>query len=324
MYMIPVTKKGDNRVKNLMKRLFSHRYLYLMFLPVLTYYFIFAYMPMFNAQTGGIFLAFKHFQMNTTFANMRWVGFQWFEILMARPDFANAMINTLVISFGRLIFEFPIPIILAILLNEIGHSGTKRVFQTVFTFPNFLSWILVIGIMRDFLMIDGAINHVITMIGGTPFNFMANSNRIPNLLLVYVSNIWKSAGWGAIIYMAAISGIDPALYEAAYVDGANRWHSVRYITWPCIKSTAVVLLILACGNILNAGFDQIFNLQNGANMKMLSILDTYIYYMGFTVSGGGINTGFTVAAGLFKSVINFALLLSANTIARFLGDHSLF
>lgn len=312
------------RFKRYMKRAYEHKTLYLIFLPVLAWYIIFAYMPMFNPQTGGIFLAFKHFRMNMPFAEMEWVGLQWFNALVSRPDFLNAFYNTIIISVGRLIIEFPLPIIIAILLNELRINKFKRSFQTIFTFPFFLSWILVIGIMRDFLMMDGAVNAFIRSIGGTPFNFMANADRIPNLLLVFLSNIWKNAGWGAIIFMAAISGIDPTLYEAAHVDGANRWQCIRHITWPSIKSTAIVLLILQIGGLMNAGFDQIFNLQNSVNMRMLNILDTYIYHMAFSVMGGAINMGFIVAAGLFRSAINFTLLVIANFIAKVSGDYNIF
>ena len=149
----------------------------------------------------------------------------------------------------------------------------------------------------------------------------ANKSMIANLLLVFLTNIWKSAGWGAIIYMASISGIDPQLYEAAIVDGANRWHCIRHITWPSIRPTAVVLLILSCGNILNAGFDQIFNLRNAVNKDVIEILETYIYQYGFT---GSMNQAFSVATGLFRSIINFTLLLMANKFARLLGSEGLF
>jgi putative aldouronate transport system permease protein len=276
---------------------------------------------MFNPRTGGILLAFKHFRFGTPFAEMEWVGLQWFEMMWRRPDFWNAMRNTFIISFGRLLFEFPMPVILAILMNEIRRKSSKRIFQTVFTFPHFISWIIVISLMRDMFQITGVVNGLIRELGGEPINFMASPSVMGNYLLIFLSNIWKSAGWGAIIYMASISGIDTQLYEASAVDGANRWHNIIHITWPGIKPTVVVLLILQCGNILGIGFEQIFNLRNAVNQGVIEVLDVYIWRMGF---GGALNQSFAVAAGLFRSVINFALLLTANRIAKLLGSEGLF
>jgi len=301
--------------------MYSVRYVYFIFLPVLAYYLLFAYAPMFNPATGGILMAFKHFRLNTTFAKMEWVGFQWFNVMWTKPDFWAALRNTFIISIGRLIVEFPMPVILAIIMNEVRRSSVKRIYQTIFTFPNFLSWIIVVSVLKDLLQISGLINGILRGFGMEPINFLANSSLPGNLALIFLTNIWKGAGWGAIIYMASISGIDPQLYEAAVVDGANRWHCVIHITWPSIRPTAVVLLILSCGSILNAGFDQIFNLRNAINREHIEILDTYIYQYGFT---GSMNQSFSVAAGMFRSVINFTLLLLANKFARLLGSEGLF
>ena len=305
----------------LLGRMYAVRYVYLIFLPVLVYYVLFAYAPMFNPVTGGIFMAFKHFRLNTPFSQMDWVGLQWFSVMWSKPDFWLAFRNTFIISIGRLIVEFPMPIILAIVLNEVRRGNTKRVYQTIFTFPNFLSWIIVVSVLKDLLQINGLVNGILRELGNEPVNFLANKSMFANLSLVFLTNIWKSAGWGAIIYMASISGIDPQLYEAAIVDGANRWHCVIHITWPSIRPTAVVLLILSCGSILSAGFDQIFNLRNAVNKDVIEILDTYIYQYGFT---GSMNQAFSVATGLFRSVINFTLLLLANKFARLLGSEGLF
>jgi putative aldouronate transport system permease protein len=175
--------------------------------------------------------------------------------------------------------------------------------------------------MKDLLQVSGMINNILRGFGAEPINFLASNSMADNLVLVFLTNIWKGAGWGAIIYMASISGIDPQLYEAATVDGANRWHKIIHITWPSIRPTAVVLLILSCGNILNAGFDQIFNLRNAVNRGSIEILETYIYQYGFQ---GNMNQSFSVATGLFRSVINFALLLLANRFMKLLGSEGLF
>ncbi len=298
------------------------RYLFLMLLPVIAYYIIFCYAPIFNPQTGGILMAFKQHSLTKPFSEWQWVGLKYFQMMWRKPDFWVAMRNTITISFIRLLFEFPMPIFLALLLNEIRRDRSKRFFQTVFTFPNFLSWVLIVGLMRDLLQVDGVINGIFkTLPGGTAYNFLANGSAFSNYAMLVFSNLFKSAGWGTIIYMAAISGIDPTLYEAAKVDGANRWQCIWYITWPGIQSTAVVLLILQCGNILNGSFDQIFNLVNGVNRSVMETLDIYIYRYAFQQS---MNQSFAAASGLFKAIINFALLLTANQIARRLGERNIF
>jgi putative aldouronate transport system permease protein len=299
----------------------EHRYLFLLLLPVVVYYLIFNYAPIFNPQTGGILMAFKHHHLTKPFAEWDWVGLRYFEMMWRKPDFWVAMRNTVTISFIRLLFEFPMPIFLALLLNEVRRDRSKRIYQTVLTFPNFLSWVLVVGLMRDLLQISGLVNGLVRAVGGTPFNFLANQGTFSNYAMLVLSNLFKSAGWGSIIYLAAISSIDPTLYEAAAVDGANRWHRVWHITWPGIKSTAVVLLILQCGNILNSSFDQIFNLINGVNRPIIETIDVYIYRYAFQQS---MNQSFAAASGLFKAVVNFALLLTANKIASRLGENRLF
>jgi putative aldouronate transport system permease protein len=303
------------------RRCVEHRYLFLLLLPVLAYYLIFNYAPIFNPQTGGILMAFKQHHLTKPFSEWEWVGLKYFEMMWRKPDFWVAMRNTVTISFIRLVFEFPMPIFLALLLNEVRRNRQKRFYQTVLTFPNFLSWVLVVGLMRDMLQINGVINGVVKSVGGTPYNFLANQASFSNYAMLVLSNLFKSVGWGSIIYLAAISSIDPTLYEAAAVDGASRWQRVWHITWPGIKSTAVVLLILQCGNILNSGFDQIFNLVNGVNRNIIETIDVYIYRYAFQQS---INQSFAAASGLFKAVVNFALLLTANKIASRLGENRLF
>ena len=316
----PIGKKSE--LAHIWRKCVEHRYLFLMLLPVLAYYIIFSYGPMLNLQTGGILMAFKQHNLTKPFSEWQWVGLKYFNMMWRKPDFWVAMGNTVTISFIRLVLEFPMPIILAMLLNEVRHSRTKRFFQTIYTFPNFLSWILIVGLMRDMLQVDGVVNGIITAVtGGKAYNFLANDSTFSNYTMLVLSNLFKGVGWGSIIYLAAIAGIDPSLYEAAIVDGANRWHCIRHITWPCIKSTAVVLLILQCGNILNGGFDQIFNLVNGVNRSIIETIDVYIYRYAFQQS---MNQSFAAASGLFKAVINLALLIAANQIAKRLGEDNLF
>lgn len=310
------------RARNMLKRIWGARFIYIIFLPAIIYFGIFSYAPMFNLQTGGILMAFTRYRLHTSFLDLEWVGLHWFRVLVARDDFWQAFQNTLIISFGRLLIEFPVPIILAMLMNELTRSAPKRIFQTILTFPNFLSWILVYSVLQDLFQFTGFANAILAHFGRDPIMFLANNSRGMNLALIFGSSIWRSAGWSAIIYMASISGIDPALYEAAKVDGANRWHCMRHVTWPGIKPTVIVLLILACGSIMNGGFDQIFQFRNGINRPVIEIFDTYIFAFGF--GQGGMNQSFAAAAGLFRAVINFTLLLSANKIARLLGSDGLF
>lgn len=298
-----------------------------MLLPALVYILVFAYAPM-----GGVVMAFKQFRFNTPsawgdwpilrlfgqIANMEWVGLKWFQSLWSKSDFWNALGNTVFISFGRLVFEFPMPVLLALLLNEMRHLRLKRVYQTVYTFSHFLSWVLIVSLMRLLLQSDGTVNILIRSLGGRPVGFLTNPDIFRPML--YLSSIWKSVGWGSIIYLATISGIDPTLYEAATIDGASRWQCCWHITWPSIKPTVVIMLILQCGSILNAGFDQVFNLMNELTLAKGDIIDTYIYRYAFQK---GQNLSLPVAAGLFKSVGNFALLLSANFLAKLAGEEGL-
>ncbi|MCS6848318.1 MAG: ABC transporter permease subunit [Anaerolineae bacterium] len=318
---LKLARAFPGRLSRIMHGLQRYKYLYLMFIPVLVYYIVFCYAPMINPQTGGILMAFKQHHLTKPFSEWEWVGLKYFEMMWRKPDFWIAFRNTITISFARLIFEFPVPILLAFILNEVASTKFRRFCQTVFTFPNFLSWVLVIGLLRDLLQVEGLVNGIITSLGGRPYQFLANSSVFSNYALLILTNLFKNVGWASIIYLAAIASIDPTLYEAAKVDGANRWQCIRYVTWPGIKSTTVVLLILQCGNILNGNFDQIFNLVNGVNRDVIEILDVYIYRYAFQQS---INQSFAAASGLFKAVISFSLLIAANQIARALGEERLF
>lgn len=232
----------------------------------------------------GITIAFKTFNYSKGIMGSDWNNFQNFKDLLSNKDFIHATINTIVISIGRLLIEFPIPIILALLLNEVTKNRLKRFYQTVFTFPHFLSWIILSGIILELLGSNGIVNQLLQYIGVGKNNILMNNTGFTGL--IFGSNIWKEAGWSSILYLAAIAGISPDLYEAANVDGANRFQQMKAITLPTILSTARILLILAAGNILNGGFDQIFNLYNPAVYKHADIIDTYIYRSAFTNSAG--------------------------------------
>lgn len=295
-------------------RIWNARFLYLMLIPAISYYLVFKYEPM-----TGLVLAFKRYLANRGIWGSPWVNLKNFQRIFITPDAIGAIINTLEISIGRLIFEFPIPIMLALMVNEIRGRRIKRLYQTIYTFPHFLSWVVVGAMVTNMFANSGSINQVIALLGGGRINFLASTDSFRPLL--YVSANWKEAGWSAIIYMATITGLDPALYEAATVDGANRLQQTWYVTIPGISSTIVVLLILAVGRMMNAGFDQIFNLQNSAVKGVSEIIDTYIYNITFRTTP---DYGFSTAVGMFKSVINFTMLLLANTLVKRISGKGLF
>ena len=295
----------------------KYRSMYLMLLPGFAFLVVFSYVPM-----AGISLAFFDYQFNRAIWEMPFVGFKHFDILFTNPEFWQVLRNTIMISFGRLIIEFPMPVILALLLNEVRHSGVKRTYQTIYTFPHFLSWVIVVGIMNGMFLNDGVINQLLSSIGRPRIPFFVDTNWF--LALIFGSSLWKSVGWGAIIYLAAIAGINPELYDSAAVDGANRWQSVWHVTWPGMRGTVVVLAILSIGQLLNAGggaFDQIFNMYNPAVYRVADIIDTYIYRQSFQ---RGVNFGYSTAVGLFKAVVAFFLVLAVNRAAKAVGEEGLF
>jgi putative aldouronate transport system permease protein len=294
---------------NLWKRVREYRYLYLLLLPLIAFYLIFSYVPMY-----GITLAFKTFDYSKGIIGSPWNGFQNFREVFADVDFINAFRNTVVISLGRLLIEFPVPIVLALLLNEISKSRLKRVYQTILTFPHFLSWVVLSGIIISIFSDQGTANQILGVLGMEKNQVLAQNGSF--VALLFISNIWKEAGWSTILYLASIAGINPELYEAAVIDGANRFQQMKAITWPTVKSTALILLILAVGNVMNGGFDQIFNMYNPGVYERADIIDTFVYRSAFTDSSG---FGFTTTVGLMKSVVNFILLYGTNAIVKAMG-----
>jgi putative aldouronate transport system permease protein len=297
----------------LWKRILSGRIYYLLLLPAILYYIIFAYIPMY-----GVVLAFKNFKFNLGIVGSPWIGFDNFQTLIKYADFWVAFRNTVIISFGRLLFQFPVAIILALLLNEVVKSTMKRLFQTVLTFPHFISWVVLSGVLINLLGDSGIFNQMLVELGMPKIALLIDASSFRWLL--FITENWKEAGWGAIIYLAAISGINPELYEAAYVDGANRWQQLESITIPSIFSTISIMLILAIGGIMNGGFDQIFNLYSASVYNVADIIDTLAYRLGFQM---GTNYGLVTAIGLFKSVIGLIMLAGANYAVKKMGQEGL-
>ena len=302
---------------NLMQDIIKYKYMYLILFPGILFFILFCYVPMY-----GIQLAFKDFWINKGIWGSPLAGadgLDKFRMLLVNKDFLNAFKNTLVISGMKLVIGFPIPIIIALLINELTSVKVKKVLQTIFTFPHFLSWVILSGIVMTLLSTDGVVNNVIFSLGGNRVPFMTNPDIFRGMLIF--TDIWKEAGWSAIMYLAAMSSIDQTLYEGATIDGASRWQSMLNVTWPGIKSMAAMLFILAVGNTMNVNFDQVFNFYNPAVFESADIIDTFVYRITFQAQG---DYGFSTAVSLFKGVINCGLLLTANRIVKKLSDDSLF
>ena len=292
----------------------KNRYLYLMIIPGILYYVIFHYVPMY-----GVTIAFKDFNIMKGIMGSSWAGFKYFEALFALDKFFAVFRNTVVISLYRLLFGFPAPIIMALLLNEISGLKFKKTVQTAIYLPHFISWVILGGILMNLLSIDnGLFNQILVAFGREPIGFLTNERYFRGTLVF--SMIWKEYGWGTIIYIAALAGVDPNLYEAAIIDGCNRWKLMARITFPAIRSTIAVMLILRLGQLMQAGFEQIFVLYHPGVYRVADIIDTYVYRIGL---GEG-RFSMATAVGLFKSVINMILLITANTAVRSFGEQGVY
>jgi len=292
----------------------TNKQVYFLFLPGAVWYVIFAYIPIF-----GLTLAFKTYKAKLGIFGSPWVGFQNFEYVFRDPAFVNSLIRTFWINAGRFVFEFPIPILLALGINEVRIGRSKKALQAVFTFPHFLSWVIVSSIMINVLGYTGLVNSIIRMLGGEAVSFLGTPAYFQPM--VYITAIWKTAGWTAIIYMASIAGIDQEQYEASEIDGASRMQRIIHITLPGISNTIIVMLILQVGFIMTTGFEQIFNLSNPATMKVAETLDMYIYRVTFQSTT---DFSFSASISLFKSLINFTLLLGADRLSKYMGGEGLF
>ena len=298
------------RKKSLWSRMVAARWLYLMLLPGTLLVIIFNYGPMY-----GLLMAFQDFQVSKGIIGSPWVGLKHFEHFFTNAIALNALRNTLLISFLKLLFGFPAPIILALLFNELRDGLFKRFGQTISYMPHFVSWIVFAALITGMLSPStGAINAVLKMIGIQPIYFMANPSWFRVVLIV--SEVWKEIGWGAIIYLAALSDVDPTLYEAAVVDGASRIQRMIHISIPLILPIAALMLILRMGGIMSAGFDQIFNMYNPQVYQSADIIDTYVYRSGLQ----NLEYSFAAAVGFFKSVVGLVMVLFVNEVARRMSD----
>ena len=288
------------------------KWLYLLLLPGLVFLIIFRYIPIF-----GNVIAFMDYNPYDASQNV-WVGLKHFQDLLTRPQFLQVFGNTLYISILKMVCGFPIPIILALMMNEMKNLKFKKVAQTLLYLPNFISWVVLAGLIMNMLDPDtGLVTSIINSITGEQVQVLTDTRYFVPMLVI--TDIYKGAGWGTIIYFAALSGIDPQLYEAAEIDGARKWKQLLHITLPSITPTIVVMLILSCNNIVNAGFDQIFMLYTALVYSVADIIDTYVYRIGIQNA----DYSFSTAAGLFKSVIAFVMILIVNTVAKKTGNEGI-
>lgn len=279
--------------------------LHMMLLPAVIIVLIFVYVPM-----AGIVIAFQNYSPALGILKSEWIGFDNFTYIFGMQDFGRVLWNTFYIAFLKIVMNLACPVILAILMNELKNVGMKKCVQTVVYLPHFLSWVILSGVLVDILSpSEGIVNKVITMFGGDPIFFLGNEKIFPYVIVI--TNTWKEVGWQTIIYLAAISGIDPTLYEAAIMDGAGRFRQVINITIPCIMGTIILLLVLSLGSILNAGFDQIFNLYSPQVYATGDIIDTMVYRLGLVDAQFGPST----AMGLFKSVISLIFVVASYYLA---------
>ena len=284
-----------------------------MTLPAMLLLLAFIYLPLF-----GNITAFEYYDYILGFWQSTWVGLQNFQALFADPNFWHALTNTLVLSFVQLVLFFPIPIALAILLNSVLNSKLRALVQAIVYLPHFFSWVLVIILFQQILGGAGLLNHLLLMHGMNGWNIMADPGAFK--YLVTAQAVWKEAGWGVIVFLAAIATIDTALYEAAAVDGANRWRRTWHITLPGMRGVIVLLLILRLGNALNVGFEQFLIQRNAVGSGASEVLDTYSYYYGIVANDFGLGA----AAGLFKTVVSLLLVLGANKLAHAFGEDGLY
>lgn len=277
-----------------------------MLLPGMIYFLVFKYFPL-----AGSVIAFQDFNIFKGFLGSEWVGLKWFEQFLSYPNLTRLLKNTLIISLYQIIFTFPAPILLAILLNELRMQRFKRVVQTIVYLPHFLSWTIVFGFVYMLLSVQtGFVNQAIEALGGSAVNFLQKAEYFRTIIIS--SGIWKEMGWSAIIFLAAIAGISPALYEAAKIDGASRFKQFVHITLPGMLPAIMILLLLKIGHILDLGFEQIYLFLNPLTLSTGEVLDTYAYRVG--ILGG--KYSLTTAIGLFKSVIGLMLLVVANRASK--------
>ncbi|MDP4097816.1 sugar ABC transporter permease [Paenibacillus sp. P96] len=309
--------KSLNRLshkEDLVKSIMKNGALYFMLLPGFLYFVVFKYIPMF-----GSVVAFQDYKPYQGILGSDWVGFAHFERLFSEPMFLNIFINTLVLFFLNLIFFFPVPIVLALMLNEVRQQVFKRTIQTMVYIPHFMSWVIIVSISFVMLSMDrGLMNELLVAAGFEKVNFLMNPDWFRPMYILQI--IWREAGWGTIIYLAAMASIDPQLYEASRIDGAGRFRQIWHITLPSIRSVIVILLLLKIGDVLEVGFEHIFLLLNAMNREVGEVFDTYVYLAGLQQG----QFSYSAAVGFFKSFVGLVLVVGANWLAKKFGEEGIY
>jgi len=299
---------------SLVKYIWKNRFIYLILVLPLLYYIIFHYIHIY-----GILIAFQNYVPGRSFIGNEWIGFKNFGLIFKSKPFIEALRNTILISFYKIIWGFPFPIVIALLLNEVRSVKFKRSVQTAIYFPHFVSWVIVGGILVSLFSInDGLVNEILKSMGLKSINILSNPKYFRSLLVL--SEMWKEAGMQSIIYLAAIAGVDVQIYEAAIIDGANRWQQIRYVTLPEIANTISILFILRIGSILSAGMEQTLVLLNPLVSSVGENIDTFVYKVGL-VQG---DYSFSTAVGLFKSAVGYILIIGSNCLSKKLKGESIF
>lgn len=310
-----VSISTKTRCNKFWKSVMNNKLLYLMLLPGLIFYILFRLKPF-------LWLSAAFFEFNPIDPQVfsgEFVGLQYFKVFFQGSDFMMLLKNTLILSVYNILFFFPVPIILALLLNEVNNLKFKKIVQTVTYIPHFFSWVVIAGISYTLLTTDGGgVNNIINAIFGTKINFLSSEEWFRPVVIM--QQIWKDVGWGTIVYLAAMASIDPVLYEAASMDGATRWRKMISVTLPSIAPTIAILLILRMGSFMDCSFEQLFLMVNTANQSVGQVFDTYIYQQG--ISAGRIS--YTTAAGIFKSVISLFMVVVTNKIAKKLGNEGIY
>lgn len=303
-----------NKSSKTIKHIQQHKWLYVLTIPGILYFLIFKYAPMY-----GLVIAFKDYVPFLGISGSEWVGLTNFKDFFMNPDFFRILGNTLMIAFLNIVVIFPAPIILALLLNELRHSLYQKLVQTFIYVPHFLSWTIVVSLTFILFSIDGsAINTLVTSITGKEIDFLSDPNWFRPMIVL--QSLWKETGWGTIIFLAALAGVDQEQYEAAIMDGAGRFRRLWHITLPAIRSTIIIMLIMKVGSVLTTGFDQIYLMTNSLNRPVADVFDTYVYMMGITNGAYSYST----AVGLFKSVVGIILVFLTNKLAKYFGESGLY
>ncbi len=296
--------------KNFLKVIKRDKWLYIFVAPALIYLLVFKYIPML-----GTVIAFKDYSIGKGIMGSDWVGLDNFIRLFSTPNFYTILRNTIGLSLLNIIFGFPAPIILSILINEVYHKTYKKTIQTILYIPHFVSWVILGGIVIQLTSMDGLISVGLSkLFGMEPVSFI--SKPIPWIIIYVASGVWQSVGWNTVIYLAAITNVDGQLYEAAKIDGANKFQQIMHVTMPCISGTVVTLLILRMGSVLTVGFEQIYMLQNSAVFDVADVISTYEYRVGLMDR----QYSLTTALGLFRGLVGFILVMTTNIIAKKLGE----